>query len=86
VQGLLHRGIIEWIRIALGAVAPTVIRAARTEALLHGKLLSSSLIHEAKEAVRQEISPITDIRSTAEYRKHVVGILLKRVLESITKE
>jgi len=81
-QALLHHGIIEWIRIALGAVAPTVIRAPRTESLLRGKSLSSALIREAKETVHHEISPITDIRSTEDYRRQVAGVLLGRALES----
>ncbi|MFH1010535.1 MAG: xanthine dehydrogenase family protein subunit M [bacterium] len=81
VQALVHHKSIEWIRIALGAVAPTVIRAPRTESLLQGRLLSRELITEAREAVREEISPITDIRSTAEYRRQVAGVLLERALE-----
>jgi xanthine dehydrogenase FAD-binding subunit len=83
VQGLLHHGTVEWIRIAVGAVAPTVIRALSTEALLQGKKLSSKVIKEAAETVRREISPITDIRSTADYRRHVTGVLLQRALEAL---
>ncbi len=85
VQSLVHHGAVEWIRIAIGAVAPTVIRAPQTEELLQGKELTSELIEEAKETVRREVSPITDIRSTADYRQHVTGVLLERALESIFK-
>ena len=84
-QGLVHHEAIEWIRIAIGAVAPTVIRAPQTEALLQGTKLSPELIEEAKETVRREVSPITDIRSTEEYRHEVAGVLLQRALESILK-
>jgi xanthine dehydrogenase FAD-binding subunit len=86
VQALLQNRTVERIRIALGAVAPTVIRAPRTESLLKDKLLSRELVAEARETVREEISPITDIRSTAEYRRHVVGILLERALYSLLQE
>ncbi len=82
VQALMHHRTVEWIRIALGAVAPTVIRAPRTEAWLQGKRLSPELIAEARAMVREEISPITDIRSTVEYRRHVAGVLIERALES----
>jgi xanthine dehydrogenase FAD-binding subunit len=74
---------IELIRIALGAVAPTVIRATRTEALLFGKALSPQLIEEAGHIVQEEARPIDDIRSNALYRKEMVGVLLKRGLEGI---
>jgi CO/xanthine dehydrogenase FAD-binding subunit len=83
VQALVHHGIVEQIRIALGAVAPTVIRVAQTESLLQGKSLVPTIIQEAKESVRREISPITDIRSTKDYRRHVTGILLERALTSL---
>ena len=85
VQSLVHHSTVEWIRIAIGAVAPTVIRAPQTEALLQGKKLAPNLIEEARETVRREVSPITDIRSTADYRQHVTGVLLERALESIFK-
>lgn len=83
VQALVDRGTLDWIRIAIGAVAPTVIRARQTEFLLSGKALTPELISEAGETIRAEISPITDIRSTADYRRHVTGVLLERALESI---
>jgi len=83
VQGLLHHDTVEWIRIAVGAVAPTVIRASSTEALLQGKKLSGKIVKEAGEMIRHEISPITDIRSTADYRRHVTGVLLQRALETL---
>ena len=61
-------------RIALGSVAPTVIRLPRTEAVL----AAGGSIEEAREALDSEISPIDDIRSTADYRRRVSGNLLER--------
>jgi CO/xanthine dehydrogenase FAD-binding subunit len=61
-------------RIALGSVAPTVIRAARTEAALAG----GSTLEEAQRILVDEIAPIDDIRSTAEYRRRVAANLLAR--------
>jgi len=63
-------------RIALGSVAPTVIRAARTEAAL----ASGASIEEAQRMLVGEIVPIDDIRSTAEYRRRVAANLLARML------
>ncbi len=70
-------------RVALGAVAPTVIRAAKTEKFLNGKTLDEATIEKAAEIVRDEARPIDDIRSSAEYRKNMVGVLLKRGLRGL---
>jgi xanthine dehydrogenase small subunit len=61
-------------RIALGSVAPTVIRATRTEQALAG----GASLEEAQRILGQEIAPIDDIRSTAEYRRRVASNLLAR--------
>jgi len=61
-------------RIALGSVAPTVIRAANTEAAL----AAGASLDEAERALLAEIHPIDDIRSTAAYRRRVAANLLRR--------
>ena len=74
-------------RIALGAVAPTVIRANRAENILEGEVLGDDLITEASIAASEEARPISDMRSTAEYRTEIVKVLtgraIKQVLESV---
>jgi xanthine dehydrogenase small subunit len=62
------------VRLALGSVAPTVIRATRTEAALS----RGASIEEAQRILLEEIVPIDDIRSTAEYRRRVASNLLAR--------
>jgi CO/xanthine dehydrogenase FAD-binding subunit len=64
------------VRIALGSVAPTVVRATLTEDLLRGKPLNAAAIAVAEKALASEIAPIDDIRSTARYRGRVAGNLL----------
>jgi len=71
---------IEEARIALGAVAPTVIRASKTEKFLIGKKLNDETISEAKKIICDEVSPISDIRSIAEYRKEMCGELLEQAI------
>jgi CO/xanthine dehydrogenase FAD-binding subunit len=61
-------------RVAFGSVAPTVVRAPRTEALLAG----GGSIDEAVATLATEIAPIDDIRSTAEYRRRVACNLLRQ--------
>jgi carbon-monoxide dehydrogenase medium subunit len=67
-------------RIAHCALAPIPKRARQIEALLNGKELSDELIQQAMELVPEEITPITDIRSTSAYRLHISKVMLKRGL------
>jgi CO/xanthine dehydrogenase FAD-binding subunit len=53
------------------------------EDLLEGQNLKSSLIAEARRLAEEGVAPITDIRSTAEYRRHIVGVFVQRALESL---
>jgi xanthine dehydrogenase small subunit len=62
------------VRIAIGSVAPTVVRATRTEAALSG----GASLEQAQQILADEIAPIDDIRSTAEYRRRVAANLLAR--------
>ncbi len=59
-------------RVALGSVAPTVVRARRTEAAL----AAGAPLEDAQRTLADEIAPIDDIRSTAEYRRRVAANLL----------
>lgn len=68
-------------RIALGSVAPTVIRATRAEEILKGEKADESAILRAAEMASEEARPITDIRSTAEYRRTMVRVLVRDALE-----
>lgn len=74
---------IDDAKIALGAVAPTVIRAKRAEKLLIGNELTDKLIEECAEVASDECSPITDLRSTTEYRRKMVEVLVKRGLYTL---
>ncbi|MBN1282880.1 MAG: xanthine dehydrogenase family protein subunit M [Proteobacteria bacterium] len=80
VRGRIRHGGIEWMKIALGSVAPVPVRAPGTEALLAGKVLSEGLIEAARDSLFDEISPIDDIRSTADYRRFAAAGLLARFL------
>jgi len=71
---------IEDVRIALGAVAPTPIRVKEAELFLKGKTLSMELANNIDNIIRSKISPITDIRASANYRKYISGVLVKRQL------
>jgi carbon-monoxide dehydrogenase medium subunit len=69
------------VRIALGSVAPTVIRAPGAEEVLRGKQLDEKTIDRASEAAAAEAKPITDVHSTAEYRRTMVKVLVRDALK-----
>lgn len=64
------------VKIALGSVAPTVIRATKAEEALRGEELDEKRILRAAEIAAEETRPITDVRSNAEYRKAMVKVLV----------
>lgn len=67
-------------RIALAAVAPVVMRATKAEAILTGETLTPAVIDAAARQAAEECSPIDDIRASAEYRRHIVEVLTRRLV------
>ncbi len=72
-------GICQNVRIALGAAAPTPMRAKQAEAVLRGKKITDVLLKEAGERAYTEAEPISDIYASEEYRRELVKVLVKRV-------
>jgi len=72
---------ITGVRVALGSVAPTPVRAPAVEAVLKGERGGAKLFREAASRVGEDIAPIDDVRSTAEYRRRVAAALVREVLE-----
>ncbi|MHA1972317.1 MAG: FAD binding domain-containing protein [Candidatus Hodarchaeales archaeon] len=79
---LVQNNEIEDIRIALGAVAPTVLRGKKTETYLRGKSIDKGLIDKAGDLIAEECVPIDDVRSNRVYRKAMTSVLLKRFLHT----
>ncbi|HTS48782.1 MAG TPA: xanthine dehydrogenase family protein subunit M [Bryobacteraceae bacterium] len=79
----MDAGKVERIRIALASVAPIPLRCFETENVLVGRHLDPALIKEAKLKLAAEIAPISDIRSTDDYRRFVATNLLQEFLESV---
>ncbi|HEY9231458.1 MAG TPA: carbon monoxide dehydrogenase, partial [Blastocatellia bacterium] len=75
--------VIEAIRIAVGSVAPTVIRAPQTEARLAGQAITPDLIKQAQQTIAREVAPISDLRSTEHYRRTVTGNVLAKCLRRL---
>jgi carbon-monoxide dehydrogenase medium subunit len=71
------------IKIVLGAVAPTPMRAHKAEDSLRGKVIGEQFIKKAAQTAAEEAKPISDIRGSASYRKQMVKVLTERALKQI---
>ena len=76
-------GVINEVRIALGSVAPTVVRCRETETLLRGRAPDAELLKESPDALARDVAPIDDVRSTARYRLRVAQNLLAEFLSAV---
>jgi CO/xanthine dehydrogenase FAD-binding subunit len=82
---LLEAGRIADIRLAFGSVAPTVVRAFDTEAMLRGARVDDGSVDRAGAALLAELRPIDDVRSTAAYRRQVAVNVLAEFLQSLSR-
>jgi CO/xanthine dehydrogenase FAD-binding subunit len=81
--GRVADGRIVDVRLAAGSVAPIPMRLMRTERALMGQTVGEDLVETCKKTLAEEIQPIDDIRSTAEYRKAVLANLLGEFLREL---
>lgn len=70
-------------RIAAGSVAPTPIRLFLVERLLENQNLDLGKMQQALRMVRESVSPITDVRSTEDYRREIIGVFFKRSIQKL---
>jgi len=69
------------VRIALGSVGTTPIRAKDAEALLRGQPVKPEAFREAAEKAKEAVDPVTDFRGSAGYKKEMAGVFVRRALE-----
>jgi len=74
-------GVCKDIRIALGAVAPTPLRAKKAEEVLKGQKFDDNLIEKAAKTAAGQARPIDDHRASAEYRRDMVEVLVRRAIK-----
>ena len=74
---------VQRARLALGAVAPTILRASEAEAALRGARLDSTAIARAAELAAEAARPITDLRGSAGYRREMIRVCTARALQAI---
>ncbi len=83
ISGVWADGALSGVRVAMGAVAPTPLRAPAAEAALEGKTLDDGVIAAAAQAALSECSPIDDVRASAWYRNHLIQVFIERMLADV---
>ena len=78
----LDEEVVQAARIVLGCVGPTPVRAVKAEALVLGKKLTAALIAEAGAMASRECSPSADLRGSEQYKRAIVGTLVRRALKA----
>ena len=79
----VRAGVVQDIRVAMGSVAPTVVRCRTVEDAVRGAQLTPKLIAAAQELLVRDITPIDDVRSTAPYRRRVAQNILGEFLRAL---
>ncbi len=72
------------VRLVMGSVAPTQVRIFEAERLLEGRIPDDDLLQQVAAEVEAAITPIDDVRSTAEYRRITSGVLARRAIKALT--
>jgi CO/xanthine dehydrogenase FAD-binding subunit len=83
VGGRLENGAFNNVRVAMGAVAPTPLRARRVEATLEGKPLDTGSVRAAVASAVEDATPIDDVRASIWYRDHLVRVFTEEVLSDV---
>lgn len=83
---VMEKGVCRKCRLAVGAVAPVPLRLKGVEAAIEGHKIDHELLGRVGSMVEQEVSPITDVRSTEEYRRVVTGVMVKRAIRQALQQ
>ncbi len=79
-------GRLSGVRVAMGSVAPTPLRARHVEAALEGRTLDAATIAAALDAAAHDAKPIDDVRASAWYRGHLVRVFVEEVLNDLRRD
>jgi aerobic carbon-monoxide dehydrogenase medium subunit len=76
----------QWLRIGLGAVADRPVYARGASEMLAGRRLDAEAMRATGEAALADADPVSDVRASAEYRRHLIPIYVERALEELNKQ
>lgn len=79
----VERGVCRDLRVALGAAAPTALRATAVEEALRGKRVSQAAVRRAAARVAEQISPLEDFRGSADYKRDMAVLFTRRAVEHV---
>jgi CO/xanthine dehydrogenase FAD-binding subunit len=80
-SAMMERGKFKEVRISMGGVGPTALRASKAEKLLERQAPDDEALRAAGQAAAEASDPPDDIHGSAEYRRHIVEVLTRRALE-----
>jgi len=78
----LDGGKVKEARISMGGVGPTALRAPEAEALLKGQTIGDDVLKRAAEKAAQASDPSNDVHASADFRRHLVGVLTRRAIQA----
>ena len=78
----LDGGKVKEARISMGGVGPTALRAPEAEALLKGQAIGDDVLKRAAEKAAQASDPSNDVHASADFRRHLVGVLTRRAIQA----
>jgi len=78
----LDGGKVKEARISMGGVGPTALRAPEAEALLKGQAIGDDILKRAGEKAAQAADPSNDVHASADFRRHLVGVLTRRAIQA----
>lgn len=79
-------GLCEDLRLALNSVGPKILRARKAEELLRGQRVNNELIRALAEAASAEADPMEDVRGSAEYKREMVKVMVRRAVQQALRE
>jgi len=82
VLATLEKGVCAELRLVVGAVSPKPVRLEEAESMARGKKLTPELIERIAADASSRVEPIDDLRGTADYKRHLVNVLVRRALSA----
>ncbi|HEX2227976.1 MAG TPA: FAD binding domain-containing protein [Candidatus Binatia bacterium] len=77
---MIENGVCEELRLVVGAVSPKPVRMEKSETLARGEKLTPRLLEQIASDASSRVEPVEDLRGTVEYKRHLVHVLVRRVL------
>jgi aerobic carbon-monoxide dehydrogenase medium subunit len=81
----LHDGICQELRLVVGAVSPCPVRIHKGEEMARGEKFTAALLERLADEARQAVDPIDDLRGPAKYKRHLVGVLVRRAVTTVAQ-